>query len=93
MTAGQRSKQEWVAGLAELEPDLVIDTGDNLAGHDAVPGDAARAGPAARPPGRLRDGQQRLLRAAAQEPAQVLPARTTSGCTATRCPGATCATA
>ena len=38
MTAGQRSKQEWVAGLAALEPDLVIDTGDNLAGHDAVPG-------------------------------------------------------
>jgi predicted MPP superfamily phosphohydrolase len=38
MTAGQRSKQDWVAGLAELEPDLVIDTGDNLAGHDTVPG-------------------------------------------------------
>jgi uncharacterized protein len=37
MTAGQRDKQEWVAGLAELEPDLVIDTGDNLAGFDAVP--------------------------------------------------------
>src|SRR4051812_50187171 len=38
MTANQRSKQEWVAGLAALEPDLVIDTGDNLAGFDAVPG-------------------------------------------------------
>jgi predicted MPP superfamily phosphohydrolase len=37
MTAGQRDKQEWVAALAELEPDLVIDTGDNLAGADAVP--------------------------------------------------------
>ncbi len=37
MTAGQRSKQDWVAALADLEPDLVIDTGDNLAGHDAVP--------------------------------------------------------
>jgi uncharacterized protein len=37
MTAPQRSKQEWVAGLAELQPDLVIDTGDNLAGFDAVP--------------------------------------------------------
>src|SRR3954468_23843998 len=37
MTAGQRGKQEWVAGLAALEPDLVIDTGDNLAGLDAVP--------------------------------------------------------
>jgi uncharacterized protein len=38
MTADQRSKQAWVASLADLEPDLVIDTGDNLAGHDAVPG-------------------------------------------------------
>ncbi|MCU1616757.1 MAG: Metallophosphoesterase [Frankiales bacterium] len=36
MTAGQRSKQAWVAALAALEPDLVIDTGDNLAGLDAV---------------------------------------------------------
>jgi predicted MPP superfamily phosphohydrolase len=36
MTAGQTSKQEWLRGLAELEPDLVIDTGDNLAGFDAV---------------------------------------------------------
>jgi predicted MPP superfamily phosphohydrolase len=36
MTAGQRSKQAWVAALAALEPDLVIDTGDNLAGFDAV---------------------------------------------------------
>src|SRR5688500_20180017 len=35
MTAGQRSKQEWVAGLADLEPDLVISTGDHLAGFDA----------------------------------------------------------
>ena len=37
MTAGQRDKQAWVAALAELEPDLVIDTGDYLAGMDAVP--------------------------------------------------------
>jgi predicted MPP superfamily phosphohydrolase len=37
MTAGQRSKQDWVAGLADLRPDLVINTGDNLAGMDAVP--------------------------------------------------------
>src|ERR671912_2705209 len=37
MTAGQTGKQEWVAGLAALEPDLVITTGDNLAGMDAGP--------------------------------------------------------
>lgn len=33
----QRMKREWVAGLAALEPDLVVHTGDNLATRDAVP--------------------------------------------------------
>jgi uncharacterized protein len=33
----QRSKAAWVRGLAELEPDLVVTTGDNLAATDAVP--------------------------------------------------------
>jgi predicted MPP superfamily phosphohydrolase len=37
MTANQHSKQEWVAGLAALEPDLVINTGDNLSHPKAVP--------------------------------------------------------
>jgi predicted MPP superfamily phosphohydrolase len=37
MTPGQRRKQEWVAGLATLRPDLVVDTGDNLAHAAAVP--------------------------------------------------------
>ncbi len=33
MAPWQRSKQEWVRSLAALEPDLVVDTGDNL-GHE-----------------------------------------------------------
>jgi uncharacterized protein len=37
MTPGQRRKQQWIAGLARTEPDLVIVTGDNLAHVDAVP--------------------------------------------------------
>ncbi|MGH3750166.1 MAG: metallophosphoesterase [Micromonosporaceae bacterium] len=37
MTPGQRSKQEWVASLAALDPDLVLLTGDNLAHPEAVP--------------------------------------------------------
>jgi predicted MPP superfamily phosphohydrolase len=37
MTPGQQRKQEWLRGLAELEPDLVVNTGDNLAHLDAVP--------------------------------------------------------
>jgi uncharacterized protein len=37
MTPHQRRKQDWVAGLAGLDPDLVVVTGDNLAHADAVP--------------------------------------------------------
>lgn len=37
MMPNQESKQRWVAGLAELEPDLVINTGDNLAHPQAIP--------------------------------------------------------
>jgi predicted MPP superfamily phosphohydrolase len=37
MTPSQRRKQEWVAGLAALRPDLVVDTGDNLAHAASVP--------------------------------------------------------
>ena len=49
MMPGQRSKQRWVAALAELDPDLVVDTGDNLAHPRCRPRGAARARPAARP--------------------------------------------
>lgn len=37
MTPGQTRKQEWLRSLAALEPDLVVDTGDNLAHRAAVP--------------------------------------------------------
>ncbi|HEY5032442.1 MAG TPA: metallophosphoesterase [Actinomycetes bacterium] len=37
MTPGQHKKQEWVRRLATLKPDLVVDTGDNLAHLEAVP--------------------------------------------------------
>ncbi|WP_062077079.1 metallophosphoesterase [Demequina globuliformis] len=37
MTPGQRRKVEWVRDLAHFRPDLVINTGDNLAHLDAVP--------------------------------------------------------
>ena len=37
VTPTQLKKQDWVHWLAELEPDLVINTGDNLAHPDAVP--------------------------------------------------------
>jgi predicted MPP superfamily phosphohydrolase len=34
----QRRRIEWVRGLASLQPDLVVNSGDNLAALDAVPG-------------------------------------------------------
>jgi predicted MPP superfamily phosphohydrolase len=37
MTPGNRRRQEFVSRLAALEPDLVVDTGDNLAHRAAVP--------------------------------------------------------
>ncbi|GAB3854247.1 metallophosphoesterase [Nocardioides maradonensis] len=37
MTPYQRDKQAWLRSLAALEPDLVIDTGDNLAHQGSVP--------------------------------------------------------
>ncbi len=33
----QRAKTKWIYSLASLDPDLVINTGDNLAGYGAVP--------------------------------------------------------
>ena len=36
MVPGQRRKHAWLRSLAELEPDLVVNTGDNLSHPDAV---------------------------------------------------------
>jgi predicted MPP superfamily phosphohydrolase len=37
ITAGQRRKHAWIRALADLEPDLVINTGDTLSAADAIP--------------------------------------------------------
>jgi predicted MPP superfamily phosphohydrolase len=37
MTPADRARQRWLSTLGGLEPDLVINTGDNLAHHEAVP--------------------------------------------------------
>ncbi len=36
LTPGQQRKQAWLRGLADLAPDLVVDTGDNLAHPGSV---------------------------------------------------------
>jgi predicted MPP superfamily phosphohydrolase len=37
LTPGTRRERDWVRGLAALEPDLIVNTGDNIAHADAVP--------------------------------------------------------
>jgi predicted MPP superfamily phosphohydrolase len=37
ITAGQRRKHAWIRRLADLRPDLVINTGDTLSAKDAIP--------------------------------------------------------
>jgi uncharacterized protein len=37
ITPRQRRKHDWLRGLADLRPDLVVSTGDNIAHQDAVP--------------------------------------------------------
>lgn len=51
LTPGQVGKQRWVSALAELEPDLVVNTGDNLADPRAVPSVLAALGPLLERPG------------------------------------------
>ncbi len=51
MTPGQHSKQRWVADLAGLQPDLVVNTGDNLAHPRAVPAVLRALGPLLALPG------------------------------------------
>ncbi len=51
MLPDQRSKQRWVAALDELEPDLVVNTGDNLAHMQAVPAVIRALGPLLARPG------------------------------------------
>ena len=51
LTPADRSRVDWVRGLAALEPDLVVDTGDNLAALDAVPTALDALGPLLDRPG------------------------------------------
>ena len=37
LTPGQKRKQEWLRSLADLKPDLVINTGDNMSSPHVVP--------------------------------------------------------
>jgi uncharacterized protein len=51
LTPGQSRKQEWLRSLAALEPDLVVNTGDNLGHLDALPAVLESLGPLLDVPG------------------------------------------
>ncbi len=51
LTPGQARKQQWLSSLSDLEPDLVVDTGDNLAHRDSVAPLRASLGPLLERPG------------------------------------------
>lgn len=51
MTPGQRRKQSWLRSLDDLEPDLVVTTGDNLAHERSLPAVLDALEPLLRRPG------------------------------------------
>lgn len=51
LTPGQSRKREWIRSLADLEPDLVVNTGDNLAHLRALPAVLEALGPLLDVPG------------------------------------------
>jgi len=72
LTPHQRSKQRWVAELATLEPDLVVDTGDNLAHPRAVPAVIAALGPLLALPGLFVFGSNDYFGPTPKNPARYL---------------------
>ncbi|WP_035811941.1 metallophosphoesterase [Jiangella gansuensis] len=69
---GQRSKAAWVRRLAALEPDLVVNTGDNLAHPDAVPAVLDALGPLLALPGVFVFGSNDYYRPQPKNPARYL---------------------
>lgn len=71
-TPGQSWKVDWVRRLAELEPDFVVNTGDNLASHEGVPSALDALGPLLRFPGAFVPGSNDWFAPAPKNPARYL---------------------
>lgn len=72
MTPDQRSKQEWVRRLAGLRPDLVLNTGDNLAHRDSAPIVLDALGPLLDVPGAFVFGSNDYIEPSRRNPFQYL---------------------
>jgi predicted MPP superfamily phosphohydrolase len=71
-TPGQPWKVAWVRSLAELEPDLVINTGDNLASMQGAPVVLDALGPLLRRPGAFVPGSNDWFAPVPKNPASYL---------------------
>ncbi|MBY8853291.1 metallophosphoesterase, partial [Saccharothrix sp. MB29] len=72
MMPGHVSMQRWVAALDELEPDLVVNTGDNLAHKQAVPAVIRALGPLLNRPGAFVFGSNDYYAPRPKNPARYL---------------------
>ncbi len=76
LTPHQQRKKDWVRALAGLEPDLVVDTGDNLAHLEAVPEVLDALGPLLERPGAFVMGSNDYYAPVLKNPLRyLLPAR------------------
>ena len=72
LVPSQAKKREWVRSLAGLEPDLVVDTGDNLAHQEAVPAVLDALGPLLERPGAFVMGSNDYYAPTMKNPARYL---------------------
>jgi len=72
LTPGQTKKIEWVRDLAALDPDFVVNTGDNLAHVDAVPALLRAMGPLLERPGAFVLGSNDYFGPVPKNPARYL---------------------
>lgn len=72
LTPGQRRKIDWVRDLASLDPDLVIDTGDNWAHLEAMPALLEALEPHLAKPGAFVMGSNDYVAPSAKNPARYL---------------------
>lgn len=72
LTPDQKRKRDWVRALAGLEPDLVVNTGDNLADREAVPAVLDALGPLLERPGAFVMGSNDYYEPTFKNPARYL---------------------
>ena len=75
MLPGQQAKQRWIGALHELDPDLVVNTGDNLAHMQAVPSVLRAYGPLLDRPGVFVFGSNDYYAPKPKNPARYLAPR------------------